>query len=130
MSLLPQTRFEWKAELGSAFNTAYNAQLGRVTYYVTSRDYGHPAYLEVRDPRGGLKRLDLGNYHKIEQAKQACERHYAAVATWVGRRTLAAKRSTFGAGIRYDERFGPGSTAFSRTSHIACPKNVIDEAIL
>jgi len=23
-------------------------------------------------------RLDLGNYHKIEQAKQACERHYAA----------------------------------------------------
>ena len=38
----------------------------------------HPAYLGVRDPRGGLKRLDLGNYHKIEQAKQACERHYAA----------------------------------------------------
>jgi hypothetical protein len=79
-SLVPQTPFEWKAELGSAFkkNTAYNAQLGNVTYYVTSRDYGHPAYLEVRDPRGALKRLDLGNYHKIEQAKQACERHYAA----------------------------------------------------
>ena len=76
--VVPQTPFEWKAELGSAFNTAYNAQLGNVTYYVTSRDYGHPAYLEVRDPRGGLKRLDLGNYHKIEQAKQACERHYAA----------------------------------------------------
>ena len=32
----------------------------------------------VRDPSGGLKRLGLGNYHKIEQAKQACERHYAA----------------------------------------------------
>jgi hypothetical protein len=78
ISLVPQTPFEWKAELGSAFNTAYNAQLGNVTYYVTSRDYGHPAYLEVRDPRGGLKRLDLGNYHKIEQAKRACERHYAA----------------------------------------------------
>jgi len=46
--------------LGSAFNTAYNAQLGNV------RDYGH----EVRDPHGGLKRLDLGNYHKIQQAKQ------------------------------------------------------------
>jgi hypothetical protein len=75
---VPQTHFEWKAELGSAFNTAYNAQLGNVTYYVTSRDYGHPAYLEVRDPRGGLKRLDLGNYHEIEQAKQACERHFAA----------------------------------------------------
>src|SRR5262249_5544952 len=75
---VPKTPFKWKAELGSAFNTAYNAQVGNVTYYVTSRDYGHPAYLEVRDPRGGLKRLDLGNYHKIEQAKQACERHYAA----------------------------------------------------
>jgi len=75
---VPQTPFEWKAKLGSAFNTAYHAQLGNVTYYVTSRDYGHPAYLEVRDQRGGLKRLDLGNYHKIEQAKQACERHYAA----------------------------------------------------
>jgi hypothetical protein len=34
-SLVPQTPFEWKAELGSAFkkNTAYNAQLGNVTYY-------------------------------------------------------------------------------------------------
>src|SRR5262245_25442666 len=31
----------------------------------------------MRDPHAGLKRLDLGNYHKIEQAKQACERHYA-----------------------------------------------------
>jgi hypothetical protein len=67
--VVPQTPFEWKAELGSAFSTAYNAQLGNVTYYVASRDYGHPAYLEVRGPRGGLKRLDLGNYHKIEQAK-------------------------------------------------------------
>jgi hypothetical protein len=51
-------------------------QFGNVTYHVTSQDYGHPAYLEVRGPRGGMKRLDLGNYVKIEQAKQACERHY------------------------------------------------------
>ena len=29
-------------------------------------------------PRGSLKRLDLGFYVKMEQAKQACERHYAA----------------------------------------------------
>jgi hypothetical protein len=75
---MPKTPFEWKAELGSAFNSAYNAQLGNVTYFVASREYGHPAYVEVRGPRGGLKRLDLGNYIKIEQAKQACERHYAA----------------------------------------------------
>jgi hypothetical protein len=93
---VPQTPFKWKA-VGNAFNTAYNAQLGNVTYYVTSRDYGHLAYLEARDPRGGLKRLDLGNYHKLEQAKQACERHYAAGCDLVGRRRLAAKRSTFGA---------------------------------
>jgi hypothetical protein len=29
--LVPRTPFEWKAELGSAFNTAYNAQRGNVT---------------------------------------------------------------------------------------------------
>jgi hypothetical protein len=76
---MPKTPFEWKAGLGSdAFNRAFNAQLGNVTYYVASRDYGHPAYLEVRGPRGGLKGLNLGNYTKIEEAKQACERHYAA----------------------------------------------------
>jgi hypothetical protein len=68
----------WKAELGSAPDSAFSAQLGNVTYHVATRDYGHPAYIEVHGPRGGLKRLDLGNYVKIEQAKQACERHYAA----------------------------------------------------
>src|SRR5262245_43178638 len=126
MSLLPQTRFEWKAELGSAFNTAYNAQLGSVTYYVTSRDYGHPAYLEVRDPRGGLKRLDLGNYHKIEQAKQACAMR--PVATWVGRRRLAAKRSTFGAGMMKGSALAARPFPGLATSLVQ--KNVIDEAIL
>ena len=75
---MSKASFEWKAELESGPNSAYNAQLGNVIYYVASRAYGHPAYLEVRGPRGGLKRLDLGNYNKIEQAKQACERHYAA----------------------------------------------------
>ena len=68
-----QTPFKWKAELGSAFN----AQLGNVTYHVASRDYGCPAYVEAHVPHGGLKRLDLGFYVKIDQAKQACERHYA-----------------------------------------------------
>ena len=68
----------WKAELRSALDSAFSAQLGNITYHVATRDYGHPAYLEVHGPRGGLKRLDLGNYVKIEQAKQACERHYAA----------------------------------------------------
>jgi len=43
-----------------------------------TRIYGHPAYLEVHGPRGVLKRLDIGLYVKIEQGKQACERHYTA----------------------------------------------------
>ena len=70
---------EWKAELGSGTpNSAFNAQFGNIIYHVASRDYGCPAYVEEHAPRGGLKRLDLGFYVKIDQAKQACERHYAA----------------------------------------------------
>jgi hypothetical protein len=48
----------WKAELGSALDSAFSAQLGNITYHVATRDYGHPAYLEVHGPRGGVKRLD------------------------------------------------------------------------
>ncbi len=75
---MPKASFVWKAELGSALDSSFSAELGSVTYHATSRDYGHPAYLEVRGARGGLKRLDLGNYAKLEQAQRACERHYAA----------------------------------------------------
>jgi hypothetical protein len=72
----------WKEELGGAPNNAFSAQLSNITYYAVTPSYGHPAYLEARGARGGLKRLDLGNYAKIEQAnKQACERHYRGVAT-------------------------------------------------
>ena len=77
---MPKAPFEWKVEAGGALNSAFSTQLGNVTYYSLTRSYGHPAYLEVRGPRGGLKRLDLVNYVKIEQAKQACERHYRPVA--------------------------------------------------
>jgi hypothetical protein len=73
---MPKTPLVWTAD--DAFNNAFSAQLGNLTYHVATRDYGHPAYLEVYGPRGALKRLDLGYYVKIEQAKQACERHYAA----------------------------------------------------
>jgi hypothetical protein len=72
---MSKTRFVWKAD--NAFNTAFSAQVANGTYHVASRDYGYPAYLEVHGPRAGLKRLDLGYYAKIEQAKQACERHAA-----------------------------------------------------
>ena len=75
---MPKVPFLWKAKFGSVPDSAFNAHLGNVTYHVASQDYGYPAYLEVHGPRGGLKRLELGYYAKIEQAKQACERHYAA----------------------------------------------------
>ena len=75
---VPKTPFVWKAELGGAPDSAFSAQLGSVTYYAVTRSYGHPAYIEVRGARRGLKRLDLGTYVKLEQAKQACERHYRA----------------------------------------------------
>jgi hypothetical protein len=67
----------WKAELGSA--PTFSAQLGHlITYYAVTRTYGHLAYVKLRGSRGSLKRLGLGNFIKIEQAKEACERHYAA----------------------------------------------------
>jgi hypothetical protein len=73
---VPKTPFVWKAELGGAPDSAFSAQLGDVTYYAVTRSYGHPAYVDAHGMRGGLKRLVLGNYVKLEQAKQACERHY------------------------------------------------------
>jgi hypothetical protein len=73
---MPKTPFVWKAD--DAFNTAFSAQVANATYHVASQNYGHPAYVEVRNRRGDLKTLDRGYYVKIEQAKQACERHYAA----------------------------------------------------
>ena len=66
----------WKVD--DAFNKAFSAQVANVTYHVATRDYGHLAYVEVRDPLGVLKRLDLGNYVTIGQAQRACKRHHAA----------------------------------------------------
>ena len=76
---MPKKPLVWKAEPGTAPDSAFSAQIGiLITYHVVTRTYGYPAYVEVRGPRGGLKRLDLGFYVKTEQAQQACERHYAA----------------------------------------------------
>ena len=67
----------WKAEPGSAPDSAFSAQLGNlITYHVVTRTYGYPAYVEIRGQRGGLTRLDLGFYVTMEHAQQACERHY------------------------------------------------------
>jgi hypothetical protein len=73
---------------GSFFNTAFSCQIANVIYHVTSGPYGHPAYLELHGTRGGLKRLDLGFYVRIEQGQQACERHYGA-----GRNLTKAKKT-------------------------------------
>ena|SRR5271166_3394404 len=73
---MPKTPLVWSAD--DAFNSAFSAQVANVTYHVASQVYGYPAYVEARGPRGGLKRLHLGTYAKIEQAKWACKRHYAA----------------------------------------------------
>ena len=76
---MPKKPLVWKAEPGTAPDSAFSAQIGTlITYHVVTRTYGYPAYVEIRGQRGGLRRLDLGFYVKMEQAKQACERHYAA----------------------------------------------------
>jgi hypothetical protein len=75
---MPKKPLVWKAEPDTAPDSAFNAQLGDITYHVETRTYGYPAYVEIRGQRSSLKRLDLGFYVKMEQAKQACERHYAA----------------------------------------------------
>ena len=94
---MPKIPFVWKAEFGSAPDSAFNAQFGNITYHVASRDYGCPAYVEVHSPRGGLKRLDLGYYVKIEQAQQACERHYAAGCDLRGAEKITPLRTPKGA---------------------------------
>ena len=74
-----KTPLGWKAELGAVRNRAFRAQFGKlITYHAVSRSDGYSAYVELRGRRGGLKRLDLGRYDDMEQAKQACERHYKA----------------------------------------------------
>jgi hypothetical protein len=73
---MPKTPFVWKAD--DAFNKAFSAQVANAIYHVASQNYGHSACVEVRDPLGDLKRLDLGYYVKMEQAQRACERHYVA----------------------------------------------------
>jgi hypothetical protein len=59
---MPKASLVWKA--ANVLDTAFSAQVENVTYHVAHGAYGHPAYLEVHGPRGGLKRLDIGLYLK------------------------------------------------------------------
>ena len=73
---MSKTALVWKAEPGTALDSAFSAQFGNlITYHVVTRTYGYPAYVEIRGRRGGPRRLDLGLYVTMEQAMQACERH-------------------------------------------------------
>ena len=101
---MPKTPFVWKAELGGAPDSAFSAQLGDVTYYAVTRSYGHPAFVEAHGMRGGLKRLVLGNYVKLEQAKQACERHYRGGCDLVTRRGSARSPPRFALSARSRSR--------------------------
>src|SRR6516165_6690880 len=76
---MPKKPLVWKAEPGTALDSAFSAQFGNlITYHVVTRTYGSPAYVEIRDRRGGLKRLNLGFHVTMDQAKRACEQHCAA----------------------------------------------------
>jgi hypothetical protein len=76
---MPKKPLVWKAEPGTTLDSAFSAQIGtHITHHAITRTYGYPAYVEIRGQRGGLRRLDLGFYVRMEQAMQACERHYAA----------------------------------------------------
>jgi hypothetical protein len=73
---MPKKPLVWKAEPGTAPDSAFSAHFGNlITYHVVTRTYGYPAYVEIRGRRGGPKRLDLGLYVTMAQAMQACERH-------------------------------------------------------
>jgi hypothetical protein len=69
----------WKAELGTAHDIAFSAQLGRlITYHVITQPDGYPAYVEVLGRHASLKRLDLGCYDSVKQAQRVCEVHCAS----------------------------------------------------
>jgi hypothetical protein len=57
------------------------AQAGNVSYFVDNVVRpgldGFAAALVVRGWGGGARGLNLGKFNTLEQAKQACERHYA-----------------------------------------------------
>ena len=53
------------------------AQIANVSYYVDTGDGSNVALLVVRGWRGGKRRLILGNFNTLEDAKRKCEQHYA-----------------------------------------------------
>ena len=69
------TTLVWGDDLGGV-----KAQVGNVTYYIGSAYGGFETYLMMRGLRGGTRRLNLGNFKTLDEAKRKCEQHYADTA--------------------------------------------------
>jgi hypothetical protein len=65
------TTLVWGDDLGGV-----KAQVGNVTYYIGNAYGGFETYLMMRGLRGGTRRLNLGNFKTLDDAKQKCEQHY------------------------------------------------------
>ena len=66
------TTLVWGDDLGGV-----KVQVENVTYHIRSAYGGFKTYLMVRGLRGGTRRLDLGNFKTLDDAKRECEQHYA-----------------------------------------------------
>ncbi len=66
---MPKASFVWKEEWGGARNSGFSAELGNVTYHVSSRDYGYPAYVEAR------ARGVCGTIHRHWDFSAGCPEH-------------------------------------------------------
>jgi hypothetical protein len=72
-------KLEWREGQGGP-----QAQIGRAISSVINLTNGYNAQggiaarLVVRGPRGGRRRLGLGNFATVDEARRACERHWKA----------------------------------------------------
>jgi hypothetical protein len=57
----------WTAD--DALNHTFSAQVANITYHVATQDYGYPAHVEARGPRGGLKKTVRAHRHDLQGAK-------------------------------------------------------------
>ena len=66
------TTLVWGDDLGGV-----KAQVGNVTYHIGGAYGGFETYVMVRGLGGGTRRLNLGNFKTLDDAKRKCEQHYA-----------------------------------------------------
>jgi hypothetical protein len=66
------TTLVWGDDLGGV-----KAQVGDTTYYIGNAFGGFETYVMMRGLRDGTRRLNLGNFKTLDDAKRKCEQHYA-----------------------------------------------------